>query len=238
MPRPAAPSALPRTDVYRWAGILIIVLVGGVALGLSVSTLTGSCTGRPSGLPPQGSVLCGDTFVTGAIEAVVAAAALVLGLFLMVLAHIAPLQRIPTVAGILVAVVLVVAAVPGLVPAPAPMITARPELTFPMAAGTSFTATQGAFDAFMEPAIPADRYVPWAIIELQGAWSAASAVCLAVTRVQGSTLGENLGVVCGTAVSFVFVLEATTYVFAFYLPSDSNVTQVQVVITSDVGIVY
>ncbi len=233
------PAARPWNAAYLWAGILVVVLVGGVVLGLSLSTLAESCTNNPTGLPLQGSALCSDNFVSGAVEAATAAAAFVVGVLLFVRARIALMRRIPLAAGILVAVVLVVAAVPAMVPPHVATFTARPELGFPMPAGTTFVATQGAFDAFAEPTIPPDRYVPWAIIELQGTWNATSVVCLAVVQAKGQTLGPGLGVVCGTAVSFVFVLDATTYVFAFYVPAgQAGATQAQVVITSDVGIVY
>ena len=239
-PPPVPPPVRSRNAVCLWAGLLVIVLVGAVALGLSLSSVAERCASNPTGLPLPSSAVCGNNLVSGAIEAVVAAAAFVMGgVLLLFRARIASVHRIPLAAGILVAIVLIVAAVPALVPRPAATIVAHPELDFPMAADTTFTATPGAFDAFVETAIPADPYVPWALIELQGAWQATSVVCLAVTRAEGSRLGTTLGVVCGTAVSFVFVLDATTYVFAFYVPSENNpAVPTQVVITSDVHIVY
>lgn len=222
-----------------WLGMALIVPVGGIALGLSLSAFTRDCASTASMLPLGSSASCADRFVTGAEEALLAIAAFVLGALFLVRARIPPLHRVPVAAGILVAVVLLVASVPAFVPPPAPTVGVRPQLDFPMSAGTTFEATPGAFDAFAEAAIPADPYVPWALIELQGGWNSTAPVCLSVVRTSGPALGPGLGAVCGTAVTFVFILDATTYVFAFYLPpGDGTAVRAQVVITSDVHIVY
>lgn len=237
---PTKPSAGSRwTASYLWAGILIIVVIGGIAFSSSLSALTATCAGDPAMPPLAGLPSCGNLLVSGAADGAIAAIAIGFGVLLFARAHVAPSRRLPLAAGIFVALVLIVAGIPAAVTPPAATIGTPPQLPFPIPVGTTFNATPGEFGAFAEAQIPVDPYAPYAPIELQGGWNSTASVCFEVNRAAGPDLGPGVGLACGTSVTFVFDLGAATYVFAFYLPLEgSTVLRAQVVITHEVQIVY
>lgn len=237
-------SAKPSTgfssrDPYLWAGILIIVVIGGIGLSLSFSALTQNCTKDPSMPPLAGLPSCGNLLVSGAVDGLVAGIAIVLGVLLLQRARVGPTRRIPLAAGIFVALVVVIAVIPAAVAPPRATIGIPPQLPFPIPVGTTFNATQSQFGAFAEAQIPLAPYAPWAPIEVQGGWNSSAPVCFEVNRAAGPDLGPGAGVACGTSVTFSYVINSATYVFAFYVPLESrNVCCAQVVITHEVHIVY
>ncbi len=222
-----------------WAGILLIVVVGGIALSLSAQTFPEPCIADP-GMAAQFQVTsCGVLRAYAVVEAAVAGVAFVLGLLLLRRADVKPERRLPLAAILFVALLVVVAGIPLALAPPAAPTGIPPELPFPIPAGTTFNASQAPFDAFAEVQVPVDPYAPWAPIFIIGGWNSTTTVCLAVSRAAGLDLGPGGARVCGTSVSFSVGIAAATWVVAFEVPMNmSSPFQTTVRITDSVQIAY
>ena len=237
--KPAPPARRPWSP-WLYAGVLLIVVVGGIAFSLSVQALTTNCADTPSNPALFSVPSCGNLLVTSVVSAVVGGIAVGLGALLLRQADVRPWRRVPLAAGIFVALLIVVAGVPLALTPPLGNIGIPPELPFPIPAGTTFNASMGEFDAYVQAQIPTDPYAPYAPIYLEGAYNATSTVCLYIARSAGPDLGPGAHSVCGASVSFAFGVTASTWMIAFYVPTENpqTVFSATVVITQPVQIAY
>lgn len=234
------PAAALRHSPWLYAGILLIVVVGGIAFSLLLQTVSMSCISNPAA--PALSIIpsCGSLLGLEVAAGLVGVAALVLGVLLLRQANVTPRRRVPLAAGILVALVIVVAGIPLALTPPLGTIGIPDSLPFPIPAGTTFNATPTWGSAFTQAQIHLDPYSPYAPIYIFGAYNASSTVCVYITRSAGPDLGPGGDSVCGTNVSFAFGVTASTWMIAFELPQTTpqTVLSATVVITESVEVGY
>ncbi len=239
--RPVVKSSPPLThSPWLYAGVLLIVIVGGISLSIALESLTHNCTSDPTSPAPYSVPACGGLLVTAIASAVVAGIALGLGVLLLRQAEVTPAKRVPLAAGIFVALLIVVAGIPAALTPQLGTIGTPASLPFPIPAGTTFNATIAWPDAYVQAPIPEDPYVPYAPIYIEGAYHATSTVCLYITRTAGPDLGPGAHSVCGSDVSFAFGVTASTWMIDFFVPqaTPQTVFSATVVITQSVEIVY
>jgi len=242
-PNPLKPKPNPPYSPWLYAGVLLIVIVGGIGFGIAVQSLTVACGPSPSGTAFYGVPSCGSLFVAAVAGAIVGGVALALGVLLLRQAKVTPSRRVPLAAGIFVALLIIVAGLPPLTVPPPANIGIPPSLPFPIPAGTTFTVSLDAFGSYAEAQIPRDPYAWYAPIEIQGAYNATSTVCMDVNLANGGPgIGGNGGggLVCGTSASFVFFISSATWTIVFSLPQafPQTVFSATVVVTSPIQVVY
>lgn len=238
--KPAMRLPRPPRSPWLYAGVLLIIVVGGIAFGIAGRSVSENCVSDPNSPALLNVPSCSNLVTTAAVSAFVGGIALALGVLLLRQAKVPPPKRVPLAAGIFVALLVVVAGIPLALTPPLGNIGVPSTLPFPIPAGTTFNATIMQFSAFVQAQIPTDPYAPWAPIYIEGAYRATSTVCLYIARSAGPDLGPGAHGVCGTSVSFAFGVTSSTWVLAFYIPQQSpqTVFSATVVITESVGIVY
>jgi len=237
----SSPPRSPRLrgNPYFWAGILIFVVIGGVAFNIALTALTENCTAQPSNPALYSVPSCGGLLVIALAGGIVGGIAVGLGVLLLGRAGLGPSRRMPLAAALFVALLLVVAVVPIAFVPPPGTVGIPPQLPFPIPVGTTFNVTQSQFGPYTEIRVPLDPYAPYAPIYIEGGWNATDTVCLFITRSAGADLGPGAHSVCGSSVAFAFGITSSTWTLLFHIPmSMRGPSGATVVITQSVEIVY
>lgn len=220
------------------AAALLVVAVGGVALGVAEESLTAACVADPGRAALLGVPSCGGFLAAAVIAGAVCGVAVVAGLHLILTTALPRPKRLTLAAGVLVALLLVAAIPVAWAPTPATTGTAA-QLAFPIPAGSVFNISSFG-DAATQALVPASPYLVYAPILLVGAFNATEIVCLSVVQASGSQRGPATYGSCGTSTSFAFPVAPGAWIIDFYLPAGvpSALGNITVGITQPVEVVY